>query len=92
LRDEPVKIGGYVYFMTNPAMPGHTKIGMTRLQTLAFGHHEDRKLYMLALTSNADGTGQIEPIAQFMANPAGAQIVNAVGPIRQIVDPSPGPA
>jgi hypothetical protein len=28
--------------MTNPAMPGHTKIGMTRLQTLAFVHHEDR--------------------------------------------------
>jgi hypothetical protein len=43
---------------------------------------------MLALTSNADGIGQIEPIAQFMANPAGAQIVNAVGPIRQIVDPT----
>jgi len=43
---------------------------------------------MLALTSNPDGTGQIEPIAQFMTNPAGAQIVNAVGPIRQIVDPA----
>jgi hypothetical protein len=43
---------------------------------------------MLALTSKSDGTGRIEPIAQFMTNPAGAQIVNAVGPIRQIVDPS----
>jgi hypothetical protein len=43
---------------------------------------------MLALTSNADGTGQIEPIAQFMTNPAGAAVVNAVGPIRQIVDPA----
>ena len=29
--DEPVKKGGYVYFMTNPAMPGHVKIGSTRL-------------------------------------------------------------
>jgi hypothetical protein len=38
--------------------------------------------------SNPDGTGTIEPIAQFMTNPAGAQIVNAVGPIRQIVDPA----
>ena len=27
-----------------------------------------------------------------MTNPAGAQIVNAVGPIRQIVDPSSGQA
>jgi hypothetical protein len=35
-----------------------------------------------------DGTGKIEPIAQFMTNPAGAQIVNAVGPIRQIIDPN----
>ena len=49
---------------------------------------EPAKPYMLALTSNPDGTGQIEPIAQFMTNPAGAQIVNAVGPIRQIVDPA----
>src|SRR5215831_909130 len=29
--DEPEKKGGYVYFMTNPAMPGHVKIGSTRL-------------------------------------------------------------
>ena len=49
---------------------------------------EPTKPYVLALTSNPDGTGPIEPIAQFMTNPAGAQVVNAVGPIRQIVDPS----
>jgi hypothetical protein len=29
--DETVRKGGYVYFMTNPAMPGHVKIGSTRL-------------------------------------------------------------
>src|SRR5262252_7740436 len=30
--DETVRrSGGYVYFMTNPAMPGHVKIGSTRL-------------------------------------------------------------
>ncbi len=44
--------------------------------------------YMLALASSADGTGRVEPIAQFTTNPAGAAIVNAVGPIRQIVDPA----
>jgi hypothetical protein len=27
----------------------------------------------------------LEPIAAFMTNPAGAAIVNAVGPIRQVV-------
>jgi hypothetical protein len=49
---------------------------------------EPTKLHMLALTTNPDGSGTIEPIAQFMTNPTGAQIVNAVGPIRQIVDPA----
>jgi hypothetical protein len=28
--DKPVKMGGYVYFITNSAMPGHVKIGFTR--------------------------------------------------------------
>ena len=31
------------------------------------------------------GAGMLEPLAQFKANPAGAAIVNAVGPIRQVV-------
>jgi YVTN family beta-propeller protein len=44
--------------------------------------------YMLALAPTADGTGQVQPLAQFTTNPAGAAIVNAVGPIRQIVDPA----
>ena len=35
--------------------------------------------------TRADGAGAVEPLASFMTNPAGAAIVNAVGPIRQIV-------
>jgi hypothetical protein len=46
---------------------------------------------MLALASNPDGSGRLEGLAQFMTNPAGAQVVNAVGPIRQIVDPAAPP-
>jgi hypothetical protein len=49
------------------------------------------KPYLLVLASSADGSGQVEPLAQFMTNPAGAQIVNAVGPIRQIVHPEAQP-
>jgi len=49
---------------------------------------EPMKPYLLALASKPDGSGQLEALAQFMTNPAGAQIVNAVGPIRQIVDPA----
>ena len=41
--------------------------------------------YQLVLTTKADGTGQVEPLANFTTNPAGAAIVNATGPIRQIV-------
>ena len=41
--------------------------------------------YLLALASKPDGGGAIEPLAAFTTNPAGSAIVNAVGPIRQIV-------
>jgi YVTN family beta-propeller protein len=61
--------------------------GLTQVLQAAVVGLEPAKPYVLALTSNADGTGQSVPIAQFMTNPAGAQIVNAVGPIRQVVDP-----
>jgi hypothetical protein len=32
-----------------------------------------------------DGRGRLEPIASFITNPAGAAIVNSLGPIRQVV-------
>ncbi|MDL2406061.1 YncE family protein [Rhizobium calliandrae] len=46
---------------------------------------EPKKPFVLALASNADGSGMLEPLASFMTNPAGSAIVDAVGPIRQIV-------
>jgi YVTN family beta-propeller protein len=61
--------------------------GMTQVLQAAVAGLEPAKPYVLALASRPDGTGEIEPLAQFMTNPAGAQVVNAVGPIRQIVDP-----
>lgn len=41
--------------------------------------------YVLALATRPDGGGSLEPLAAFMTNPAGSAVVNAVGPIRQIV-------
>ena len=61
--------------------------GLTQVLQAAVAGLEPSRPYLLALTSKADGSGAIEPLARFMTNPAGAQIVNAVGPIRQIVDP-----
>jgi YVTN family beta-propeller protein len=46
---------------------------------------EPGKPYVLALSRQADGGGVLEPLAAFNANPAGSAIVNALGPIRQIV-------
>lgn len=41
--------------------------------------------YVLALSGKPDGSGALEPLAAFVTNPAGAAIVNALGPIRQVV-------
>ncbi len=46
---------------------------------------EPKRPYVLALSNRADGDGQLEALASFTTNPAGSAIVNAVGPIRQIV-------
>ena len=41
--------------------------------------------YVLALATRADGSGPLQTLASFKTNPAGSAIVNAIGPIRQIV-------
>ena len=46
---------------------------------------EPKKPYLLALSDNADGSGHLDPVAKFMTNPAGAQIVAAIGPLRKTV-------
>jgi YVTN family beta-propeller protein len=46
---------------------------------------EPKQKYVLALADKADGSGILQPLAAFMTNPAGSAIVNATGPIRQIV-------
>jgi YVTN family beta-propeller protein len=46
---------------------------------------EPKQPYVLALSQDMSGTGDLEPLSAFMTNPAGAAIVDSVGPIRQIV-------
>lgn len=41
--------------------------------------------YVLALSQRADGSGPLQPLADFMAGPTGSAIVNAIGPVRQVV-------
>jgi YVTN family beta-propeller protein len=44
-----------------------------------------KQTYVLALATRPDGTGALEPLARFTTNPAGSAVVNAIGPIRQVV-------
>ena len=53
------------------------------LQAAATGL-KPKQMYVLGLSSQADGGGVIEPLAKFMTNPAGSAIVNAIGQIRQL--------
>jgi YVTN family beta-propeller protein len=46
---------------------------------------EPKKPYFIGLSDRADGHGPLQPLASFVTNPAGSAIVNAAGPIRQLV-------
>jgi len=46
---------------------------------------EPKQPYVLALSARPDGGGVLEALAAFTTNPAGSAIVNAIGPIRQVV-------
>jgi YVTN family beta-propeller protein len=59
--------------------------GLVQILEAAVTGLEPRHPYVLALAIRADGGGTLEPLASFMTNPAGSAIVNAVGPIRQLV-------
>jgi YVTN family beta-propeller protein len=59
--------------------------GLTQIFQASATGLQPKKPYLLALSSEPNGKGRLEVIASFMTNPAGAAIVNTVGPIRQIV-------
>jgi YVTN family beta-propeller protein len=59
--------------------------GLTQVLQAAVTGLEPKQPYTLALADKADGTGNLQPLAGFMTNPAGSAIVNTIGPIRQIV-------
>ena len=46
---------------------------------------EPKRPYVLALSEKADGSGKLEPLSAFTTSPAGSAIVNALGPVRQVV-------
>jgi YVTN family beta-propeller protein len=59
--------------------------GLVQVLEAAVTGLEPGKPYLLALATEPSGTGVLQPLQGFMTNPAGAAIVNAIGPIRQLV-------
>ena len=64
--------------------------GLVDLLQAAVTGLEPKKPYVLALSLLADGSGALDPVAKFMTNPAGAAVVNAIGPLRKSVQGSGG--
>ena len=61
--------------------------GLTQILQAAVTGLAPKSTYALALADNPEGNPPLEELAAFSTNPAGAAIVNAVGPIRQVVAP-----
>jgi len=59
--------------------------GLVQVLQAAVTGLEPGRPYVIALARNVDGSGELQPLASFIANPAGAAIVNTTGPIRQLV-------
>jgi YVTN family beta-propeller protein len=59
--------------------------GLVQVFEAAVTGLEPGKPYLFAFATEPSGTGVLAPLQGFMANPAGAAIVNAIGPIRQLV-------
>jgi YVTN family beta-propeller protein len=59
--------------------------GLTQVLEAAVTGLASKQAYVLALSSRANGKGALQPLASFVTNPAGSAIVNALGPIRQLV-------
>jgi hypothetical protein len=61
--------------------------GLTQIMQAAASGLASKTTYMLALAADPAGSPPLEELAVFTTNPAGAAVVNAVGPIRQLVAP-----
>lgn len=59
--------------------------GLTQILEASASGLEPNASYVLALSDKPDGSAPLQALSGFTTNPAGSAIVNAVGPIRQIV-------
>ena len=76
--------------LAGPAGAAPTRVslfdqGLTQVLQASVNGLEPKQAYVLALSATQDGSGTLQPLATFRTNPRGSAIVNAAGPIRQLV-------
>jgi YVTN family beta-propeller protein len=81
----PLKDGKAAKVVNPPTSVTLFDQGLTQVIQAAVTGLVPKQSYVLALAEEADGSGMLEPLAAFMTNPVGSAIVNAIGPIRNIV-------
>jgi YVTN family beta-propeller protein len=93
---QPLGLAAKATHLTLVATAGHAQTGpptsvslfdqgLVQILQAAVTGLEPKRSYVLALSLRADGGGALQPLAVFTTNPAGAAIVTAIGPIRQVV-------
>jgi YVTN family beta-propeller protein len=91
---QPLGVAGEVAHLTlapagAPSAPTSVSLfdqGLLQVLQVSATGLQPKQPYLLALAEKPDGTGALQPLASFATNAAGAAIVNAIGPIRQIVE------
>ncbi|HEY2398796.1 MAG TPA: YncE family protein [Steroidobacteraceae bacterium] len=91
---QPLGVAGEVAHLTMApagAAPAPTSVslfdqGLLQVLQVSATGLQPKQPYLLALAQMPDGTGALQPLASFATNATGAAIVNAIGPIRQIVE------
>jgi YVTN family beta-propeller protein len=96
---QPLDVAGHaVHLSLGPPVSGRPKAadvgptsvalfdqGLTQVLQASVTGLKPKTSYVLALANYANGHGDLLSLAEFTTNPTGAAIVNAVGPIRQLV-------
>src|SRR3982074_3756318 len=82
----PQKVGPAVSSASAPSSVALFDQGLLQVLQVSATGLQPRQPYLLALADQPDGGGALQPLASFATNPAGSAIVNAIGPIRQIVE------
>jgi YVTN family beta-propeller protein len=93
---QPLGVAGRVAHLALAASPNATGSaptsvslfdqGLIQVLEAAVSGLQPKQTYVLAFAENPDGTGPLQALQSFKTNSAGAAIVNAIGPIRQLVE------